>query len=146
MAFQKLQRGRKASEIPTSSMADIAFLLIIFFMLTAVFTANQGIQFQYPEDDPNDPDVEPEEAIHIKIEGEGRFQIDKNPTSSLAEIGGYVQGKMKQSPGKPVIIECDPDVPYFVMIDVFDLLKQLEVKNIAVPTKSERARWKAFFR
>ena len=146
MAFQKLRRRRKPSEIPTSSMADIAFLLIIFFMLTAVFTTNQGIQFQYPEDDPNDPDVQPEEAIHIKIEGEGRFQIDKNPTSSLEEIGGYVRAKMEQSPGKPVIIESDPDVPYFVMIDVFDLLKQLEVKNIAVPTKSERERWKAFFR
>jgi len=146
MAFRKLRRRRKPSEIPTSSMADIAFLLIIFFMLTAVFTTNQGIQFQYPEDDPNDPDVQPEEAIHIKIEGEGRFQIDKNPTSSLEEIGGYVRAKMEQSPEKPVIIESDPDVPYFVMIDVFDLLKQLEVKNIAVPTKSERARWKAFFR
>ena len=145
MAFRKL-RSRQKSEIPTSSMADIAFLLIIFFMLTAVFTSNRGLQFQYPEDDPNDPDVQPEEAIHIKIEGEGRFQVDKNPTTSLEEIGGYIQGKMKQSPGKPVIIESNPDVPYYVMVDVFDLLKQLEVKNIAIPTKSERERWKAFFR
>ena len=144
MAFRKL-RGRPETEIPTSSMADIAFLLIIFFMLTAVFTSNRGIQFQYPEDDPQDPDVQPEEAIHIKIEGESRFQVDKNPTTSLEEIGGYVQGKIEQSPGKPVIIESDPDVPYYVMIDVFDLLKQLKVTNIAVPTKSERERWKNFF-
>ncbi len=145
MAFRKL-RSRRKSEIPTSSMADIAFLLIIFFMLTTVFTSNRGLQFQYPEDDPNDPDVQPEEAIHIKIEAEGRFQVDKNPTTSLEEIGGYIQGKMEQSPGKPVIIESNPDVPYYVMVDVFDLLKQLEVKNIAIPTKSERERWKAFFR
>ena len=145
MAFRKL-RSRQKPEIPTSSMADIAFLLIIFFMLTAVFTSNRGLQFQYPEDDPNDPDVQPEEAIHIKIEAEGQFQVDKNPTTSLEEIGGYIQGKMKQSPGKPVIIESNPDVPYYVMVDVFDLLKQLEVKNIAIPTKSERERWKAFFR
>ncbi len=145
MAFRKL-RPRRPTEIPTSSMADIAFLLIIFFMLTAVFTSNRGLQFQYPEDDPNDPDVQPEEAIHIKIEGDGQFQVDKNPTGSLAEIGGYVQAKMEKSPEKPVIIESLPDVPYYVMIDVFDLLKQLEVKNIAVPTKSERERWRAFFR
>ena len=145
MAFRKL-RSRQKPEIPTSSMADIAFLLIIFFMLTAVFTSNRGLQFQYPEDDPNDPDVQPEEAIHIKIEAEGQFQVDKSPTTSLEEIGGYIQGKMKQSPGKPVIIESNPDVPYYVMVDVFDLLKQLEVKNIAIPTKSERERWKAFFR
>ena len=144
MAFKRL-RKRGESEIPTSSMADIAFLLIIFFMLTAVFTSNRGIQFSYPEDDPNDRDVQPEEAIHIKIEGEGQFQVDRRPAYSVEEIGGYVKGKMDQSPEKPVIIESLPDVPYFVTVDVFDVLKQLEVKNIALPTKTERERWKAFF-
>ena len=95
MAFKRL-RKRGESEIPTSSMADIAFLLIIFFMLTAVFTSNRGIQFNYPEDDPNDRDVQPEEAIHIKIEGEGQFQIDRRPAYSVEEIGGYVKDKMDQ--------------------------------------------------
>ena len=144
MAFKQLRR-RDESEIPTSSMADIAFLLIIFFMLTAVFTSNKGIQFAYPEDDPNDRDVQPEEAIHIKIEGAGQFQIDKRPAYSLEEIGGYVQDKMIQSPEKPVIIESLPDVPYFVMIDVFDVMRGLEVENIAIPSKTERERWKTFF-
>ena len=145
MAFRKLGE-RKPSEVPTSSMADIAFLLIIFFMLTAVFTSHRGLQFQYPEDDPKKLDVQPEEAIHIKIEGEGQFQVDKNPIHSLEEIGGYIQGKIEKTPEKPVIIESLPNVPYYVMIDVFDLLKQIEVKNIAIPTKSERERWKSFFR
>ena len=144
MAFKQLRR-REESEIPTSSMADIAFLLIIFFMLTAVFTSNKGIQFAYPENDPNDREVQPEEAIHIKIEGAGQFQIDKRPAYSLEEIEVYVEDKMLQSPKKPVIIESLPDVPYFVMIDVFDVMRGLEVKNIAIPSKTERERWKTFF-
>jgi biopolymer transport protein ExbD len=57
-------------------------------------------------------------------------------------MGGYVQTKMSQNPEKPVIIQTEPDVPYFVMIDVFDLLKQLEVKNVSIPTESEIARWR----
>ncbi|MEE8587226.1 MAG: biopolymer transporter ExbD, partial [Acidobacteriota bacterium] len=69
------KRLRPRAEIPTSSMADIAFLLIIFFMLTAVFTANQGLRFGLPDDDPNDRDVKPQEAIHIKIQGEGQFRV-----------------------------------------------------------------------
>ena len=39
------ERIRSGAEIPTSSMADIAFLLIIFFMLTAVFATTEGLQF-----------------------------------------------------------------------------------------------------
>jgi len=136
-------RRRRAAEIPTSSMADIAFLLIIFFMLTAVFATTEGLEFDLPEDDPTQLDVQPEEAIHIKILGEGQHVVDKTPMT-LEEMGGYVQMKMQQSPDKPVIIQTEPNVPYFVMIDVFDLLKYLQVQNISIPTRTEIERWKAF--
>lgn len=137
-------RRQISPEVPTSSMADIAFLLIIFFMLTAVFTSSRGIPFEFPKDDPNSPDVQPEEAIHIKIVGDGLFVVDRTPMT-LEQMGGYIQTRLQRSPGKPVIIETEPQVPYFVMIDVFDLLKYLEVKNVSIPTKTERERWKAFF-
>jgi len=136
-------RRRNAAEIPTSSMADIAFLLIIFFMLTAVFATTEGLEFDLPEDDPTQLDVQPEEAIHIKILGEGQHVVDKTPMT-LEEMGGYVQMKMQQSTDKPVIIQTEANVPYFVMIDVFDLLKYLQVQNISIPTRTEIERWKAF--
>ena len=143
MNWKDLRLHRSQTEIPTSSMADIAFLLIIFFMLTAVFTSSRGLQFAFPKDDPTDMDVQPEEAIHIKIVGEGQFRVDKQ-FMTLEEMAGYIQSKMEQNPQKPVIIQTEMQVPYHVMIDVFDLLKLLEVKNIAIPTKSEVERWKSF--
>ncbi|MDA2923521.1 biopolymer transporter ExbD [Acidobacteria bacterium AH-259-L09] len=136
-------RLRSPGDIPTSSMADIAFLLIIFFMLTAVFVTTRGLQFRFPKDDPTQVDVQPEEAIHIKIMGEGQYMVDKTPMS-LEEMGGYIQMKMDQNPQKPVIIQTQPDVPYFVMIDVFDRLKYLQVEHISIPTRTEVERWKAF--
>lgn len=133
---------RRSAEVPTASMADIAFLLIVFFMLTAVFTSTQGLRFQFPKDDPTDLNVQPEEAIHIQIIGEGQFRVDRMPMT-LEQVGGYVQSRMQQNPNKPVIIQTLPDVPYFAMVDVFDLLKQLEVKNVSIPTESEIERWRA---
>ena len=136
-------RLQRAPEIPTSSMADIAFLLIIFFMLTAVFTSNRGLQFAFPKEDPTRLDVQPEEAVHIKITGEQQYLVDKTPMS-LGSLAGYVEAKMGQNPSKPVIIQTQGHVPYRVMIEVFDVLRQLEVKNISVPTESEVERWKTF--
>ncbi|MDA2926925.1 biopolymer transporter ExbD [Acidobacteria bacterium AH-259-O06] len=141
--MQLRARLRSPGAIPTSSMADIAFLLIIFFMLTAVFVTTRGLQFRFPKDDPTQVDVQPEEAIHIKIMGEGQYMVDKTPMS-LEEMGGYIQMKMDQNPQKPVIIQTQPDVPYFVMIDVFDRLKYLQVEHISIPTRTEVERWKAF--
>ena len=68
----KLPRKETVSEIPTSSMADIAFLLIIFFMVTAVFSATRGLDFKLPQDDEN-KQTEVEEAVFIKV----------NPDSSI---------------------------------------------------------------
>ena len=136
-------RLQRAPEVPTSSMADIAFLLIIFFMLTAVFTSNRGLQFAFPKEDPTRLDVQPEEAVHIKIMGEQQYLVDKTPMS-LDSLAGYVEAKMGQNPSKPVIIQTQGHVPYRVMIEVFDVLRQLEVKNISVPTESEVERWKTF--
>ncbi|MBI4447112.1 MAG: biopolymer transporter ExbD [Acidobacteria bacterium] len=138
-----LRSRRSSAEVPTASMADIAFLLIIFFMLTAVYSTTRGMEFAFPKDDPQQLNVQPEEAIHIKILGEGQFRVDRR-SMALDEMGEYVQSKMEQNPQKPVIIQTLPEVPYFVMIDVFDLLKQLQVKNVSVPTQSEIARWKVF--
>ena len=134
---------RPTAIIPTASMADIAFLLIVFFMLTAVFATTKGLRFQYSEDDPTQLDVQPEEAIHIKIMAEKSYIVDKRPMS-LEEMGGYVQTKQGQNPGKPVIIQTQGNVPYFAMIDVLDLMKYLEVDNISIPTRTEIERWKTF--
>ena len=71
----KLERKPENAEIPTSSMADIAFLLIIFFMVTAVFSATKGLEFKLPKDDDKSPPEE-EEAVFVKVEADGSFTVD----------------------------------------------------------------------
>lgn len=137
------KRLRNQAEVPTSSMADIAFLLIVFFMLTAVFATTEGLQFQFPEDDPTQLDIQPEESIHIKILGQNDYVVDRSPMTDV-ELNNYIRVKLGQNPEKPVIIQTKAEVPYFVMVDVFDLLKYLKVRNVSIPTKTEVERWEAF--
>ena len=63
-------------EIPTASMADIAFLLIIFFMLTAVYSSNYGLEYGLPKNE--DPvNVQPLESMHVRILAPGQYTIDR---------------------------------------------------------------------
>ena len=55
---------KPTAEIPTSSMADIAFLLIVFFMLTTVFAADRGVNHKNPPQQIADT---PEEAMYLQI-------------------------------------------------------------------------------
>ena len=54
----RVRREQPEAEIPTASMADITFMLIIFFILTAAFADTKGIDFRVPPpaEDPNQDD------------------------------------------------------------------------------------------
>lgn len=136
----KLKRSRQVAVIPTSSMADIAFLLIIFFMLTAVYSTTRGLDFGLPKDDPNDLNVKAEESIHVIVHGVNNYEVDRRP-ANLEEVGGYIKSKLEQNPKKPVIVQTDPEALYGATVDVLDLCRQLQVKNISIPTQSEIQRW-----
>ncbi|NWG14373.1 MAG: biopolymer transporter ExbD [Acidobacteria bacterium] len=135
-------RNRIPAEIPTASMADIAFLLIIFFMLTSVYSSNFGLQYGLPKNEPL-TEVQPLESIHVHILGPGQYTVDRRP-ATLPQIAGYIDMKLKQNPKKPVIVQTDPDVPYYATIEVLDVCKQLRVESVSIPTSSEIAMWNNF--
>ena len=138
----KLRKEDPSSEIPTSSMADIAFLLIIYFMVTTTFAATRGLDFALPKDDDNPPQVEKEESVLIEIQQGGTLVVDTKPMQ-LEDILEYLKPKLERNPMKPVIIRPMENSAYGDMVDVFDELRQaedkigLEVKNISIPTQRE---------
>ena len=140
--MRKLTVSKPESEIPTSSMADIAFLLIIFFMVTAVFSATKGLDFKLPKDDDKSPPKE-EEAVFVKVAADGSVLVDCKPMSP-DEIPAYLEPKLLRNPEKPVILYVDAAAQYQDMIRVYDVLGSAKeetdgwkVKNISVPTQSE---------
>ena len=138
----KIDRGARKTEIPTASMADIAFLLIVFFMVTSVFSVTRGLEFQLPKQQ-DSAEASGEEAVHIKILPAGSscvYLVDQDEMA-LADFGIYIQPKLARNPNKFVIIDPDPEAPYRCMVDAFDELKQADVKNISIPTQAEKAQW-----
>src|SRR5210317_20576 len=99
----KIKVTRPSDEIPTSSMADIAFLLIIYFMVTTTFAATRGLDFALPKDDDTPPVVEKEESVLIEINPGGNIVVDSKPMP-VSEILAYLKPKLERNPMKPVII------------------------------------------
>jgi biopolymer transport protein ExbD len=130
------------SEIPTSSMADIAFLLIIYFMVTTTFTATRGIDFGLPKDDDTPPEIEREESAHIQVQPGGTLLVDGRPMR-LDDVLDYLKPRLEINPKRPVIIQTDPGAAYGSMIAVLDELRRgdekigMEVQNISIPTRRE---------
>jgi biopolymer transport protein ExbD len=75
---------RSTPEIPNASMADIAFLLLTFFLVTTTIANNKGLSLILPP--PPEAQVEEE----IKIQEHNMFKIALNSTDALAVEGEYL--------------------------------------------------------
>lgn len=130
------------AEVPNSSMSDIAFLLLIFFMVTTAFAARKGIDFRLPAPAKDEDDIEQKDlkAVTIQVMASGRIVVDGIP-KNLNEINSYLKPILASNPKKFVIIQMDMDASYGNMMDVLDELKQAEVQNIALPSKQEISAW-----
>jgi len=140
----KLEKRNKVdSEIPSSSMADIAFLLIIFFMVTTVFSATRGLEFQLPKEE--DAAVLDEvEAVIITIRQDTKILVFDEPKELDQLVDYLVEKWLNNNPEKPVILITDPKAPYYAMVNVLDALQRAKEEknlvkdiNVGIPTQRE---------
>ena len=121
--------------IPTASMADITFLLIIFFMVGTVFNVEKGIEMRLPQSTIQQ-DISQENVI-ISIDTDEKLYLDGDPVE-IGEIGRLTRDKVTVDPDRFILIKSDQGVRYKIVIDVLDELLQVGITNIALPTEEEQ--------
>jgi biopolymer transport protein ExbD len=133
----RIRRRTFPVEIPTASMADVAFLLIIFFLVASFYSVTRGIQFSLPKTEEEALTAEPEAAVLIEIAPDGALTVDSR-LMPLSAIQDYLRPKLQRNPTKSVILQTSLDAPYHAMTDVFDELRQVGVENLIIPTSAQR--------
>ncbi|HXV76311.1 MAG TPA: biopolymer transporter ExbD [Candidatus Polarisedimenticolaceae bacterium] len=117
--------------------------MIIFFMVTSVFSATKGLELTLPEDDES-VDRTPEPAVVVHVEAEHLY-IDCQETT-IDGILPYLEPILTRNPNKPVVLYTDPDAEYRRMVAVYDVLAaaggehsqySFRVRDISVPTRSD---------
>jgi biopolymer transport protein ExbD len=132
----RIKRRELPVEIPTASMADVAFLLIIFFLVASFYSVTRGIQFSLPKHDDAALTAEPEAATLIEIASNGALTVDNRPMQ-LDQLRAYLEPRLQRNPTKSVIMQTSLDAQYQAMTDVFDELRQVGVRNLVIPTSTE---------
>ena len=77
-------KERKEIEVPASSLADIAFLLIIFFMVASMFNTSKGLRFDLPAKESKPKTVQRHEVVIVKLQDDGRLALDGQPVADGA--------------------------------------------------------------
>ena len=109
-----------------SSMTDIVFLLLIFFMLTSTLVTVSAIDVLLPKAGGK---TENSKSVAVSITNESIFYIDKTEVSS-ANLESEILRNVGADKKKTIIIRGDKDVPYKNVMQVIDIANKNKLKMI----------------
>ena len=132
----KIHRIRPEDKIPDASLADMAFLLLIFFIATTTISEEFGLSLILPAKSSGQAaEVNRQNVMVISTDPTGTtFLVDDEPTP-LHQIRILVKEAESANDKLVVSVEPDPQAPYKAMVDILDELKVAGASRISLKTK-----------
>jgi biopolymer transport protein ExbD len=136
MAVLNKKKQGVSDEIPTSSMADIAFLLLIFFLVTTTFPKDKGLAIVLPEQG-EEAQVSQRNILHLIIQPTGIVDIRRGEATQIQqmrpqEIEGLWRQEVTANPNLIAAVKTHPDAAYRYMVDVLDALHSANAERISL--------------
>ncbi len=132
------KKKKPSAEIPSSSLADIAFLLLIFFLVTTTIDMDKGINLTLPEKGGEQVKIKKGNIANLLINAAGQVLLDNEPIS-VEQIREVLRQKINEkgydNQGKPILIvsiKTARETKYDTYIQVLDQVKLAGVTKISI--------------
>ncbi len=124
------KKKKHETEIPMASLADIAFLLLIFFRVTTTIDVDRGIGLTLPGKG-EEQEVRSKNIISLLINSAGDVLLDNEPTP-IHDINRIVKEKLAQNDKLIVSVKTDRETKYDAYVQVLDELKIAKATRISI--------------
>lgn len=124
------RKSKTASEIPDSSLADIAFLLLIFFMVTTVFRRERPQDIEMPQAAATERvDERRQNIVHVWVLTDGSVFIN-DALVPIPAIGSVLAPLYDETQRRLVVaIRADRDVPYGYVDDIQEQIRDAATRT-----------------
>ncbi len=129
-------KSKPETIIPTASMSDIAFLLLIFFMVSTVFVSERGLRVTLPEAK-NIEKVPRRNAVTIYVDRSGNISID-DFVVDIPTVRDIMIRKMYEDFNTITSFRTDRNTDYGLMADIMNQLREANALRVAFETKLRR--------
>lgn len=126
-------KSRPSTEFSASAMSDIAFLLLIFFLVTTIFALERGIPMLLPGQKSDNVKVKRKNIMTVKAFANGSVTIDDDPVK-VSGIRPIVEERLARNDKTIIVIETHPDSEYGLMVDILDELRLAKARTISLRT------------
>jgi biopolymer transport protein ExbD len=112
-------------------MLDVVFIMLIFFIVTATFVKEVGLDVNQPDED-KPKTIDPnKKSIVVRITNRDRIIIGKRDVDRRS-VRANIERLHAENPEAPVIIQAHPESTTDVMIHIMDSARQAGVYNVSL--------------
>ena len=136
MAVLDKKKSKVSDEVPSASMADIAFLLLIFFLVTTTFPKDRGLAIVLPEEG-GEVQISQRNILHIIIQPNGIVEVKRGESTQVQrvpanDIEAIWRQDVSDNPNLIAAVKTHPDASYKFMVDVLDALHTAGAERISL--------------
>ena len=126
---KKLLLEEEENEINLTPMLDVVFIMLIFFIVTATFIKEAGIQVERP--DTFTADSQDDAAILIAISANDEIWIDRQEREPKM-LRGIIERLHAENPKGSIVIQADEGSTHEKLVIVMEAAKAAGVTNVAI--------------
>ena len=129
----RLSRADEDSDINLTPMLDVVFIMLIFFIVTATFIKQAGIDVFRPE--AQTAESKPTVSVLVAISGNGDIWIDKNKVDVTA-VRAHIERIHAENPKGGLVIQADRDAKSEKLMAVLNAARGAGLTEVAISTEA----------
>lgn len=135
---KRATHGSEAADVNITPLLDIVFILLIFFIVTATFLREKGIEVNTPDDSEQDDTSVPPPALLLSVQEDGFVRVNNVRTIDPASVTPVVQEFIAREPQGVVLVSAAPESAAGVAVQVMDQAKAGKASSVALTLQQEQ--------
>lgn len=133
--MQMRTKARRKVIINITSLIDVIFMLLLFFMITSTFLEQPGIKLELPAAKTS-ANSEAQEVV-LTVDKKGELFLNRRPLA-LAELEAEIRKILPQMKDSTLVLKADQEISHGLVVRVMDMAKRGGVKKLIIGTKPEK--------
>jgi biopolymer transport protein ExbD len=133
--MQLQARPRRKVVINITSLIDVIFMLLLFFMITSTFLEQPGIKLELPQAKTS-AGGEPQEYV-LTVDKKGELFLNRQPVP-LAGLEAEIRKVLPKMKEGALVLKADQEISHGLVVRVMDLAKRAGVRKLIIGTKPEK--------
>jgi biopolymer transport protein ExbD len=129
-------KPKRKVQINVTSLIDVLFILLIFFMVSSTFLEQPGMKLELPK--AKSAQVEQIENLIIYIDRQMQIFINDKPVA-VDRLEKQLRETIADNESPTLVLRADKAVPHGLVVTIMDVAKQVGVKRLVVGTEVDRA-------